>query len=80
MRHRLGSRGQLLSGWHNNRIGHDLPRGQLVRRRGSECGYVAVLRPLWLPRLCADEEHLTCMLFADVMATCSRVYLQRWLR
>ena len=40
VRYRLGSRGQLLSGWHDDRRGHDVPRGQLLRRRGGERGYV----------------------------------------
>ena len=39
--HRLGSGRQLLSCWHNNLVGHDLPHGQLLRRRGGECEYVA---------------------------------------
>jgi hypothetical protein len=40
MRHRLGTRGQLLSGWHDNRIGHDVSRWQLLRRRGNKRRYV----------------------------------------
>ena len=31
MRYRIGTRRQLLSGWHNNRNWHHLPRGQLLQ-------------------------------------------------
>ena len=40
VRHRLGTRRQLLSCRHDNRSGHDLPRGQLVCRRVCKRGYV----------------------------------------
>ena len=48
VRHRLGSRRQLLSCWYDDRIGHDVPCWQLLRWRGGERRYAvpACVRPL----------------------------------
>ena len=42
VRHRLGPRRQLLSCWHDNRNGHNLSCGQLLRRRGRKRWCVGV--------------------------------------
>ena len=55
VRHRLGSRGQLLPGWHNNRIGHELPRRFTLHWRIRSRGGVYGCRRHILPCIECDE-------------------------
>ncbi len=78
MRHYCGP---LLSGWHNKRIWHSLPRGQLLCRRGSKRGYgFARGRCVFTLRKTMCDGTDTLALICMFAAACSRVYLQPWLR